>query len=560
MRKNRLFTLLLVFILLAGGCVRKPTGTEGTLFSAVREGNIERVWSLISKGADVNIRNEVYRTPLHYAAEHGHLIVAELLIANGADVNAKTLNHVTPLHMAARRGHYNIVNLLIEKGADINAATEKGQTALDYATDAGYTDVVGLLRGEGGKNDAQERLASMQAGPAHPDESQRAAEPLSDIQAVVQGNSAFAFDLYQQLRSSKGNLFISPYSISTALAMTCGGARSQTQKQMEETLRFSLDQEKLHPAFAELQAGLNKLQKADNFDLYVANSLWPQHDYKFLDEYLSLAEKYYGVSITPVDYVNAREAARKQINKWVEDKTKDKIKDLISRDSLNELTRLVLVNAIYFKGNWAHQFDPVQTQDAPFYVSPLKSVETPLMRQEEAFRYAEFKSLQIVELPYVGEYLSMLLLLPRRIEGIEKLEESLSIENLNFWRNSLEERKVIVFLPKFTINSKFNLGETLKAMDMVDAFVPGKANFAGMDGRPDWLYFSEVIHQAFVEVNEQGTEAAAATAVVVGGTGLGPPPPPTFRADHPFLFLIQEKRTGSILFIGRVTEPTMTAK
>lgn len=547
----------MAFIVLAGGCAKKPTRTEGMLFSAVREGNIERVWSLISKGADVNIRNEVQCTPLHYAAEHGHLIVAELLIAKGADVNAKTLNNVTPLHMAARRGHYNVVDLLVEKGADINAATEKGQTALDYATSAGYADVVGLLRSGGDKNDPQEQLAPMQPGFAQSDESQRAAEPLSDLQAVVHSNSAFAFDLYQQLRSSEGNLFISPYSISTALAMTCGGARGQTQKQMEKTLRFSLDQEKLHPAFAELQTGLNELQEAGNFDLYVANSLWPQHDYKFLDEYLSLARKYYGVSITPLDYINAREAARKQINKWVEDKTKDKIKELIPPRSLNELTRLVLVNAIYFKGHWAHQFDPVQTQDASFYVSPLKSVETPVMRQEEYFRYAEFKSLQIIELPYIGEHLSMLILLPRRIEGIEKLEESLSIENLNFWRNSLEERKVIVFLPRFTINSKFNLGETLRAMGMVDAFVFGQANFAGMDGRPDWLFIGDVIHQAFVDVNEQGTEAAAATAVAgIGGASS----PPTFRADHPFLFLIQEKRTGSIVFVGRITDPTRTAK
>jgi len=559
MRKNELFIFLLTFMLFAGGCAKKPSGSEETLFTAVRAGNIERVWSLISNGADANIKNEVHCTPLHYAAEHGHLIVAELLISNGADVNAKTINHVTPLHMAARRGNYNVADLLMEKGADIDAKTKKGQTALDYAMRSGYADIVGLLSGDSGNIEAQQRQATIQPGFVQTDESQSVAEPLSDIQTVVQSNSAFAFDLYQQLRSSEGNLFVSPYSISTALAMTYAGARGDTQKQMKKTLRFSLDQEKLHPAFAELQTGLNELQEAGNFELNVANSLWPQHDYKFLDEYLSLTKRHYGVSITPVDYsVLAREETRKLINKWVEDKTEDKIKDLIPPGSFNDLTRLVLANAIYFKGIWAHQFDPVKTIDVSFYVSPLESVKTPMMRQEEDFRYAEFKSLQIVELPYLGEGLSMLILLPRRIEGIEKLEESLSIENLNFWRNGLEERKVIVFLPRFTISSKFNLGRTLGAMGMRDAFVFGKANFAGMDGRSDWLFIGDVIHQAFVDVNERGTEAAAATVVV--GLGGGMALPPTFRADHPFLFLIQEKMTGSILFFGRVTDPAKIAE
>jgi serine protease inhibitor len=559
MRTNRLSYLIFVLMFLPFSCSKKPTGTEEALFTAVREGNIQRVRSLITKGADVNVKNNVYCTPLHYAAEYGHLIVAELLIANGADVNAKTINDVTPLHMAARRGYYNVVDLLIEKGADIDTTTKKGQTPLDYATDAGYADVVGLLRGDSITNEAQEQPAPMQSSIADSNESHSVAEPLTDMQAVVNGNSVFAFDLYQKLRSSEGNLFISPYSISTALAMTCGGARGNTQKQMEKTLRFSLDQEKLHPAFAELQNGLNKLQEAGNFELHVANSLWPQHDYKFLDEYLSLTKKYYGVSITPVDYsLPAREETRKMINKWVEGKTDDKIKDLIPPGSFNDLTRLVLVNAIYFKGHWAHQFDPVKTEDTTFYVSPLESVKIPMMRQEEEFKYAEFKSLQIVELPYLGENLSMLVLLPRRIEGTEKLEERLSIDNLNFWRNSLQKTKVVVFLPKFTINSGFSLVRPLMAMGMVDAFIPGQANFAGMDGRPDWLFISGVIHQAYVDVNEQGTEAAAATATV--GIGGGVAVPPTFRADRPFLFLIQESKTGSVLFMGRVTDPTKTGK
>lgn len=558
MRTNRLFYLIFALMFLFISCSKKPTRAEEALFRAVRADNIERVWSLISKGSDVNIKNDVQCTPLHYAAEYGHLVVAELLIANGADVNAQTINNLTPLHMAARRGQYNVADLLIEKGADIEAKTRNGQTALDYAMNADYTDVIGLLRGDSVDDDVEKQSTGMQSSIADTNDTQSVTGPLTDVQKVVNSNSAFAFDLYQQLRSSEGNLFFSPYSISTALAMTYAGARGNTQTQMGKTLRFSLDQEELHPAFAELQAGLNDLQKGNNFELYIANSLWPQHDYKFLDEYLSLTKKHYGISITPVDFVNAAEATRKQINTWVEDKTKDKIKDLIPPKSFNDLTRFVLVNAIYFKGHWDCQFDPEHTKDAHFYVSPLKSIDVPMMKQEESFRYAEFRSLQIVELPYRSKDLSMLILLPRRIEGIKKLEEILSIENLNIWRNSLHERKVIVFLPKFTIDSRFMLGNPLIAMGMVDAFIFGQANFAGMDGRSDWLFISGVIHRAYVNVDEQGTEAAAATATV-GMAGFAALPP-TFRADHPFLFLIQENKTGSILFIGRVTDPTETNK
>jgi|GEM_PF-406282 len=379
----------------------------------------------------------------------------------------------------------------------------------------------------------------------------------SDARTLVQDNSAFAFDLYQKLRTSEGNLFFSPYSISIALAMTYAGARGHTEKQMAKALRFSLDQKKLHPAFAELESRLNSLQKAGNIKLSVANSLWPQQDCKFLDEYLSLTKKYYGVSITPVDYKRAREAARKMINKWVEDKTQDKIKNLIQPGILDALTRLVLVNAIYFKGNWESQFEVSQTKDALFFVSSERSVQTPMMSQKHKFRYAEFESLQILELPYVGNELSMLVLLPREADGLKELESRLSVENLKQWKSRLSMREVLVFLPKFKMTSKFRLDKTLVSMGMVDAFSHTKANFAGMDGRPDWLYIGAVIHQAFVDVNEEGTEAAAATAVVMEGRGR-PVPPPIFRADHPFVFLVQENQTGSILFIGKLTDPTKT--
>jgi serpin B len=375
---------------------------------------------------------------------------------------------------------------------------------------------------------------------------------------LVKDNNAFALDLYQRLRkSSDGNIFFSPYSISTALAMTYAGARGNTEKQMAKTLRFSLDQKRLHPAFSDIESKLNKLQEAGNVELSIANSLWPQQSYKFLAEYISLVKKYYGVSITPVDYKRACEVTRNRINRWGESKTHDKIRNLIQPGVLNPLTRLVLVNAIYFKGNWESQFKTDLTKDAPFYVRPRKSIKVPTMTQQHEFKYAEFESLQVLELPYVGGELSMIVLLPRKADGLGRIESSLTAESIDRWKRRLKKRKVLLFLPKFKTTSMFRLDNTLKSMGMVDAF-DSKANFSGMDGKSNWLYISAVLHKAFVDVNEEGTEAAAATAIVMRAKGIATPPP-IFRVDHPFVFLIQENRTGSILFMGRVTDPTKTA-
>jgi len=553
MKTIRLVCLTLVLTILIAGCRKKPTATTTPLHRAARAGEIERVRSLISSGADVNAKDNVSRTPLHYAADHNRAVVAEMLISNGADVNARDWGGFTPLHVGARRGHYNIVELLLAKGADSNARNRKGLTAMDCATEASYADVVSLLRGDGDQN------AKMRANSGQDDGLQSPVEPLTDAQAVVLSNSVFAFDLYRQVRHMEGNLFFSPYSISTALAMTYAGARGETEKQMAEVLHFSLGHDDLHPAFAGLQASLNKLQKETDIELHIANSLWPQKGRAFLDEYLSLIQKHYGASITPVDYIRARESARRTINAWVEAKTDNKIKDLIQPAHLNELTRLVLTNAIYFKGNWLYPFDPEYTRSAPFYISPKESVQAPMMVQKENFRYAEFKSVQIVELPYAGENLSMLVILPIRIEGLERLDSVLSTENLDFWRRNLKDRKVHVVLPKFEMTWEIALKPTLQSMGMIDAFAFPGANFAGFDGDPKWYFIGEVVHKAYVNVNEKGTEAAAATAVVMGLGGAGSPLP-VFRADHPFLFLIQDRQTGTILFIGRVTDPTKTGK
>lgn len=374
-------------------------------------------------------------------------------------------------------------------------------------------------------------------------------------EAVVKGNNAFALELYQKLKDREGNIFFSPYSVSTALAMTYAGARDNTAAQMTEVLHFTLGQQDLHPAFASLEERLNGVQEKGKALLRVANSLWPQQGYPLLKAYLELVKRYYGVTVTPLDYQGAAAEARNIINRWVEEKTRDRIKNLIQPGILNALTRLVLVNAIYFKGNWASRFDESLTRDDTFFLLSGKKVQAPLMTQQQKFKCGETDALQVLELAYDGEDLSMIVLLPKERDGLPQLERSLTAENLTRWTSILRKQEVKVFLPRFKMISQFRLDQTLGAMGMTDAFNPDRANFAGMDGRTNWLYIGAVIHKAFVDVNEEGTEAAAATAVVMRIKMAKPSPPPIFRADHPFLFLIRDNGSGSILFIGRVTNP-----
>lgn len=380
----------------------------------------------------------------------------------------------------------------------------------------------------------------------------------TDMKTLARDNAAFAFDLYEELREQEGNLFFSPHSISTALAMTLAGAREETRAQMEQTLRLSLDPPKLHQAFSALESRLNAIQNSGAIQLQTANSLWPQAD-ALLSDFLALIETYYNAAVEPVDYTDdsRREQARKRINDWVAARTADKIRDLIPDGVLDSLTRLVLVNAIYFKGDWAFPFKETATTDAPFHPAPGKAVSAPFMQQQERFGYAETDDLQLLELPYGDGALSMLVALPKAGDGLQKLEGGLSADRLQDWRGRLRREKVEVHLPRFKIESGFRLNSALQDMGMTDAFNPDKANFAGMDGNPNWLYITAALHKAFVEVNESGTEAAAATAVVVGARSIAMPAPvPVFRADHPFLFLIQEKETGAVLFMGRVVDPT----
>lgn len=379
----------------------------------------------------------------------------------------------------------------------------------------------------------------------------------ADLDALVQGNTAFALDLHAQLRSQSGNLFYSPYSLSSALAMTYAGARENTAAEMQAALRFNLGPAATHPAFAALQSRLGSLQKAGGVQLAMANSLWPQKGHPFLPEYLSRLEEGYGSAITPLDFEGATEPSRQTINRWVEEKTRDKIRDLIEPGGLDPLTRLVLVNAIYFKGDWESPFDPAHTEEAAFWVSPDAEVRVPMMTQTHRFPYAEFDDCQIVKLPYAGGGLSMLVVLPREKDGLKAIEDRLAPGTIGPWREALFEREVCVFLPKFKMTwGAVALNKPLQALGMVDAFRDTRADFSGMDGQPQGLYIGLVLHKAFVEVNEEGTEAAAATAVTMTFTAARPPS--LFRADHPFLFLIQDDSTGSILFLGRVADPAKT--
>jgi len=409
-----------------------------------------------------------------------------------------------------------------------------------------------------------------------------AAEPTVSSQntsakAVVEGNNKFALALYAKLSGRQGNLFFSPYSISTALAMTYTGARGKTAGQMAKVLRFptepdrALDSdnqgrlshrieekvmgvERLSEAFAKLQKTLKADPKKKGYELNIANALWGQQDYDFLEDFLTLVEAGYDGQLSKVDFAADAQAARKTINAWVEKKTNNKIKELIKPGVLTALTRLVLTNAVYFKGNWEDQFDKKWTHPGPFTLADGKKVDVPMMNQTEEFKYAETESLQALELPYVDNELSMIVLLPKKNNGLSDLEKTLTAEQLSQWLGKLRKRKVIVSIPKFKMTSRFSLAAVLKSMGMTDAFAPTAADFSGMNGKKD-LFISAVIHEAYVEVNEEGTEAAAATGVVVGLTSVSPVRPPIFRADHPFIFLIRDNRTESILFIGRVANP-----
>jgi len=373
---------------------------------------------------------------------------------------------------------------------------------------------------------------------------------------IAEAVNAFAFDLYGEVRGAEGNLFLSPYSISSALGMTYAGARGQTADEMARALEFPADwlaqADRIHAAFAALNADFGAEGKP--YELAVANRLWGQKEYGFLPDFLALVGRHYGAGLEEVDFARDTEGARKTINAWVERETRDKIKDLIPVGGVQPLTRLVLTNAIYFNGTWTHQFEKKRTQDADFFVTAAEKVSVPMMSQTKHFRHADGGTFQMLEMPYKGGELAMVVLLPKQIDGLPALEGQLSAAMLAERIGALAYENVRVYLPRFTMTWRVLLAGVLKKMGMALAFNASEADFTAMNGGKEPLWIDEVIHKAFVDVNEEGTEAAAATAVMMLGTGM-PREPIVFRADHPFLFLIRDSRSGAVLFMGRVMNP-----
>jgi serpin B len=371
--------------------------------------------------------------------------------------------------------------------------------------------------------------------------------------SVVNANNKFAFELYSKLNDNESNIFFSPYSISDALAMTYEGARGKTACEMQSVFHFPQDDSTRQSSFAYIYNMLNGRSNA--YTLRTANALWVQKDFSLLQSYINITDKFYRGKATNLDFIKDTEGSRKTINSWVEQQTNNKIQDLIPVGYIDSLTRLVLTNAIYFKGTWVIQFDKSETRPGDFHVSPEKTVSAQMMSltgEKAEFNYTETSTLQALEMPYKGGNLSMVILLPK--EGnMTSLENSLTSEKLNAIESKFMKQRVDVHMPKFKFDTKYFMADTLSGMGMPTAFTLGVADFSGMDGSKD-LYISSVIHQAYVDVNEEGTEAAAATAVVMTMAAAGPHP--VFNVDHPFIFIIQEKNTGAILFMGKMVDPT----
>jgi len=379
---------------------------------------------------------------------------------------------------------------------------------------------------------------------------------LTGIERTALANNRFALDLYRELARKGNNVFFSPWSLSSALAMTYEGARGSTSEEMRSVFYFSDNDSLRRESFSALDRRINA--NDSGYTLSTANALWVDSGLSLLDNYEALVHDTYLARADNLDFRTAPEEARQTINHWVKQKTAGKIVDLIPVGHVDSLTRLVLTNAIYFNGTWRKTFDPSLTRDEDFFTEDGRAVKVPMMRQDDdetRFNYLETGGLQVLEMPYAGGRLSVMILLPHD-QDIASLERSLSSEDLDRWRDSLEERRVDVYLPRFKLKANYFLAEILADLGMPTAF-SNMADFTGISpDRP--LFISQVIHQAYVDVNEQGTEAAAATAVEMAECigAVEEPEIPIFRADHPFLFLIVDDETGCILFLGRLSDPS----
>lgn len=385
--------------------------------------------------------------------------------------------------------------------------------------------------------------------------------PPANVMKLVDGNTAFAFDLYQAVRSETGNLVYSPYSISLALAMTYGGARGDSATQMADVMHYTLREAQLHPAFNALDLDLAGRpaqatygDESDRFQLTIANSLWGQNGWPFLPEYLDLLAVNYGARMNLVNFKKSPENARQQINNWVSDQTNDLVKDVIPQGALDIKTRLVLVNAIYFKATWMVEFDPTSTREVPFTLLNGEKVNVSMMEgaYKTEYKYASGAGWQAITLPYHGDQADMMILLPD--EGnFEAFESTLTAEGYDEINSMMQWQMIELYMPKFTFETALGLKDTLIKMGMQDAFDMSLANFSGMDGQKI-LYLDKVFHKALIAVNEKGTEAAASTAAIAVPTSLVQEWV-TVAMDRPFFFMIRDVPTGTILFMGRVVDP-----
>ncbi|MEO8210503.1 MAG: serpin family protein [bacterium] len=383
----------------------------------------------------------------------------------------------------------------------------------------------------------------------------------TNINTAAKSSNNFAISLFNRLDQNK-NLFFSPLSISTALAIAVNGARGTTLKSIKSTLKIKEDLNLQNNDFKNFLTLLNINRMEDSMELSIANSLWMQQDYKFNKSFVEIAKDYYGSELNQINFKLSAELenSRNKVNNWVQEKTNDRIKDLIKPGILDTTTRLIIVNAIYFKGRWLYQFDENFTIKETFYSINNKVSANYMKLNETAFKYYEGNEFKMLELPYLGEEFSMIIILPEIMDGISDLESNFSLENYIDWSKNLKQEIVDVSIPKFKLESEFNLSKVLSKMGMEVAF-SDKADFTGMldsNSEAEKLKIKDVIHKSFIEVNEVGTEASAATAVQFAyETGNGPSVEnkKTFKADHPFIFLIKENTSNAILFLGRIMNP-----
>ncbi|KYK29400.1 hypothetical protein AYK20_05480 [Thermoplasmatales archaeon SG8-52-1] len=368
--------------------------------------------------------------------------------------------------------------------------------------------------------------------------------------SLINSLNDFSFNFYNHISlSEKDNIFFSPYSIFVALSMAYEGAKDNTSKEMQNVLNVLQNDSVTLGTFGKVYNLLNQNQRG--YTINTANAFWAHKDYRFLQNYLYILKNYYMAEANELDFAKNVEAAE-TINNWIEEKTHDKIQDMIDASMLSEMTKLVLTNAIYFKGLWENPFNPDNTYNRYFELLNENIVNVEMMSQESDFNYTETDDLQILELDYAGNDLSMIIVLPKE-NNISVAESAINIQNLSNWKNDFYQLEINVEIPKFKFEKKYILNDLLREMGIIDAFLPGVADFSGMDGTR-YLYIGTALHQSFVEVNEEGTEAAAATAIIMEATAI--PEYKEFIADHPFMFLIQHKETGAILFMGKVLDPS----